>query len=112
MALTGTTEPVRASLGAVDGRRQGRSNAFMGMRNDGSNGNQRTIKAAANPVEEAFEPWKFEGTYVPPNQTISKQPQENKLKKAAVVLSLSAVGMSIIYTMIAGLLQPGIIKKL
>ncbi|MEG0495017.1 MAG: Ig-like domain-containing protein [Eubacterium sp.] len=112
MALTGTTEPVRASLGAVDGRRQGRSNAFMGMRNDGSNGNQRTIKAADNPVEEAFEPWKFEGTYVPPNQTISKQPQENKLKKAAVVLSLSAVGMSIIYTMIAGLLQPGIIKKL
>ena len=101
MALTGTTDRVRDSAGVIDGRRPGQGG-------DGSNAAGRAaIQKAAADAKEAFEPWKFDGNYVAPGKSVSKQSANfgEKLKKAAAVLSLSAVGMAVAYTAGAAMLQ-------
>lgn len=106
MALTGTTEPVRESAGVIDGRRPGQGG-------DGSNAaGKGAIQKAAADVKDAFEPWKFDGNYVAPSKSVSKQPSKTseKMKKAAAVLGLSALGMAVAYTAGAAMLQikPGL----
>lgn len=92
MALTGTSEAVRGAAPVAGvGRRQ------SGGNHDASNKNASTKKAGAAQAEEEFKPWQFDGAMLPYSKTVSKTPKVDNIKKASIILALTAVGMAVIY---------------
>lgn len=106
MALTGTSEGVREAA-AVEGRlgvQKGNKEGSDGM-------TARASGKTAGQAEDEFKPWDFDGAMLPYSKSVSKTPSgKEQLKKAAVVLSCTAVAMAVLYITGCGL-WPKLVKK-
>ncbi|WP_147365312.1 MULTISPECIES: Ig-like domain-containing protein [Eubacterium] len=106
MALTGTSEGVREAA-AVEGRlgvQKGNKEGSDGM-------TARASGKTAGQAEDEFKPWDFDGAMLPYSKSVSKTPSgTEQLKKAAVVLSCTAVAMAVLYITGCGL-WPKLVKK-